>query len=102
MPVKKIIAVIAEWEASSKYVKKMVEEVAKKLNIELEIKEEDWDFLATYGQKDEFGGVEIPQVFIMDDKNQIKFAMGRVPLDDEGKPDLEKGKFILENIIKSY
>jgi hypothetical protein len=28
--------------------------------------------------------------------------MGRVPLDEEGKPDLEKGKKILEEIIKNY
>ncbi|MDT7885997.1 MAG: hypothetical protein RQ968_01320 [Thermoproteota archaeon] len=102
MPVNKLIAVIAEWEAASKYVKKIVEEVSKKLNINLEIKNEDWDFLATYGQKDEYGGVEVPQIFIEDDKGNIKFIMGRVPLDEEGKPDLEKGKKILEEIIKNY
>jgi hypothetical protein len=102
MPAKKLIAVIAEWETASKYVKKLVEEVSKNLNITLEVRNEDWDFLVTYGQKDEFGGVEVPQVFIEDDKGNIKFIMGRVPLDDEGKPDIEKGKKMLEEIIKNY
>jgi len=101
MATKKIIAVIAEWEASSKYVKKIVEEISKETNLELEIKEEDWEFLVNYGVKDEFGGVEVPQVFLQDTNGNIKFVMGRVPLDDEGKPDLEKAKQILREAIKA-
>ncbi len=101
MPVKKIIAVIAEWETSSKYVKKLVEEVSNETNLELEIRQEDWEFLVNYGQKDEYGGVEVPQVFLVDDKGNIKHIMGRVPLDENGKPDLEKGKRILKEAIVS-
>ncbi|HLI47045.1 MAG TPA: hypothetical protein VKU94_07625 [Geobacterales bacterium] len=101
MAAKKIIAVIAEWEASSKYVKKIVEEISKEMNIEIEIKEEDWEFLVNYGVKDEFGGVEVPQVFLQDDSGKIKFLMGRVPLDSEGKPDLEKAKQIIKDAIKA-
>lgn len=101
MPYKKIIAVIADWEASSKYVKKIVEEVAKELNIELEIKQEDWEFLATHGKKDEFGGVEVPQVFLEDDKGNIKYIMSRVPLNEEGQPDLEKAKKILKESVST-
>ncbi|MDT7892465.1 MAG: hypothetical protein RQ952_07045 [Thermoproteota archaeon] len=101
MVAKKIIAVVAEWEASSKYVKKIVEEVSKEKNIQVEIKEEDWEFLVNYGVKDEFGGVEVPQVFVQDDNGNIKFVMGRVPLDAEGKPDLNKAKEILLQAIST-
>jgi hypothetical protein len=97
---KKIIAVLAEWEESSKYVKKVVEEVSKENNVELELKNEDWDFLATYGVKDEFGGVEIPQVFIQTENKEIKYVMSRVPLDENGKPDLKKAKEILNEALK--
>jgi len=101
MVAKKIIAVIAEWEASSKYVKKIVEEISKEKKLELEIKEEDWEFLVNYGVKDEFGGVEVPQVFVQNDNGNIKFVMGRVPLDEEGKPDLNKAKEILLQAIST-
>lgn len=101
MKEKKIIAVIADWEESSKYVKRIVEEVSKEANISLEIKNEDWDFLVTYGVKDEYGGVEVPQVFIQDENDKIKFVMGRVPLDENGKPDLKKAKEILLSALKS-
>jgi hypothetical protein len=97
---KKIIAVLAEWEESSKYVKKVVEEVSKENNVELELKNEDWNFLATYGVKDEFGGVEIPQVFIQTENKEIKYVMSRVPLDENGKPDLKKAKEILNEALK--
>jgi len=97
---KKIIAVLAEWEESSKYVKKVVEEVSKENNVELELKNEDWNFLATYGVKDEFGGVEIPQVFIQTENKEIKYVMSRVPLDENGNPDLKKAKEILNEALK--
>ncbi len=101
MVAKKIIAVIAEWETSSKYVKKLVEEISKETNVELEIRQEDWEFLVNYGKKDEYGGVEVPQVFLVDDKGDIKYVMGRVPLDENGNLDIEKGKKILKEAIAS-
>ncbi|MFP3190394.1 MAG: hypothetical protein RXR31_03530 [Thermoproteota archaeon] len=97
----KIIAVVADWEESSKYIKRVVEEVSKETNTSLEIKNEDWDFLVTYGVKDEYGGVEVPQVFIQDEKDKIRFVMGRVPLDENGKPDLKKAKEILKSALQS-
>lgn len=101
MKIKKIIAVVADWEQSSKYVKKLIEEISKEKNIEIEFKEEDWDFLVKYGEKDEFGGVDIPQVFVEFENGKIKFIMGRVPLNEEGKPDLEAGKKKIEKILNN-
>ncbi|MEM1550237.1 MAG: hypothetical protein QXO74_05820 [Candidatus Methanomethylicia archaeon] len=95
MTVKKIIVVLASWEEASKYVRKAVTELAKEKGFEVEFKEEDYDFLDKYGVKNEYGGIDIPQVFIQNEKNEIKYVMSRVPLDDRGGPNIKEAKEII-------
>jgi len=95
MVAKKIIVVSASWEEASKYVKKAVEELAKEKGFEVEFKEEDYEFLDKYGVKNEYGGIDIPQVFIQDEKNEIKYVMSRVPLDEKGRPNFKEAKEII-------
>ena len=91
-----IIMVTADWEKASSYIKKACKKVAEELNLELEERKEDYEFLDKYGVKNEFGGLDIPQVFIKYDDGEIKYVISRVPLTPRGTPDLEAAV----NIIK--
>ncbi|MCR6691166.1 MAG: hypothetical protein MRT15_02120 [archaeon YNP-LCB-003-016] len=94
MTAKKIIVVSASWEEASKYVKKAVSELAKERGFEVEFKEEDYEFLDKYGVKNEYGGIDIPQVFIQDEEG-VKYVMSRVPLNERGQPDVNAAKKII-------
>ncbi|MCS7096920.1 MAG: peroxiredoxin family protein [Candidatus Methanomethylicia archaeon] len=93
--VKKIIVVSASWEEASKYVRKAVAELVNERGFEVEFKEEDYDFLEKYGVKNEFGGIDIPQVFILDENGEIKYVMSRVPLNEKGQPNINEAKRII-------
>ncbi len=84
-----LIYVGAEWEKASTNVKRLCESVAKEVGVTFEAKEEDYDFLLQHGEKDEFGGVNIPQVFVKYDDGSVKHVMDRIPLTNEGKSDNE-------------
>lgn len=94
-----IIMVTADWEKASGYVKKACKRAAEELGLELEEKKEDYEFLEKYGVKNEFGGLDIPQVFIKYGDGKIKYIMSRVPLTDKGKPDINKAVEIIKNSV---
>lgn len=84
---KKIVLVTADWDVARKYVEPICKGVASELGVELEVRNEDYAFLVEHGEKDDFGGVEIPQVFVVDG-DRVKHVFTRVPLTPEGKPDI--------------
>jgi len=88
----KLIAIIADWEKGSEYLIAASKEVSEKLGVKLEVRKEDWDFLTQYGEKDEFGGVDIPQLFIQTESGKILHVMTRTPLTSDGKPDIGAAK----------
>lgn len=101
MKVEGIIVVTADWEKGSQYALRVCEAVSKSTNIPVEIKKEDYDLLINYGEKDEFGGVDIPQTFLKLEGGSIKHVMTRVPDNDKGMPDIEQGiKKLTEEISK--
>lgn len=91
MKVEGIIAVTADWEKGSQYVIQVCEAVSKGTDIPLEVRKEDYDLLISNGEKDEFGGVDIPQIFLKLADGTIKHVMTRVPINERGMPDMEKG-----------
>lgn len=92
MKVEAIIVVTADWEKAGQYAMKVCEAVSEAQKVPLEVKKEDYDFLITHGEKDEFGGVDMPQIFFRLEGGAIKHIMTRVPLrKEDGHPDLEKG-----------
>lgn len=91
MKPKTVILVTAEWDAVRNYARKICQTAAAQLGVEYKELNEDWDFLTNYGEKDEFGGVEIPQAFIELEDGKIVHVMTKVPLNDRGTPDLQKG-----------
>ncbi len=94
-----IIMVIADWEKASSYVKEVCRKVAEEVGIELEERKEDYDFLCEHGVRNEYGGIDIPQVFIKYDNGEIKYVMSRVPLTSDGKPDLEAAEKMLREAL---
>lgn len=102
MKVEGIIAVMADWERRSQYALQVCEAVSKATNIPLEVRKEDYDFLINYGEKDEFGGVDIPQIFIKLENGAIKHVMTKIPDNEKGMPDIEKGiKMLTESISRA-
>ncbi|MBM5805053.1 MAG: hypothetical protein FJZ49_03145 [Candidatus Verstraetearchaeota archaeon] len=91
MTVEGIIVVTADWERGSQYALKVCESVSKSTNIPVEIKKEDYDLLISFGEKDEFGGVDIPQIFLKLEGGAVKHVMTRLPDNDKGMPDIEQG-----------
>ncbi|MBC7120105.1 MAG: hypothetical protein H5T33_00780 [Candidatus Methanosuratus sp.] len=101
MRVESIILVTADWEKAGQYAAKVCEAVSKAHNVPLEVKKEDYDFLIAHGVKDEFGGIEIPQIFLKLEDGTVKYIMSRIPDRSDGMPDIEKGIQLLTDAIKS-
>jgi len=91
MTAKKVILITAEWDALRQYARRICQEAAQQLSAEYEEVNEDWNFLTEHGEKDEFGGVEIPQAFLQLEDGKILHVMTKVPLNEKGSPDLKSG-----------
>jgi len=101
MKVESIILVTADWEKAGQYAMKVCDAVSKAQNVPLEVKKEDYDFLIAHGVKDEFGGIDIPQVFLKLEDGTVKYVMSRIPDKSDGMPDVEKGIQLLTDAIKA-
>ncbi|MEJ5293507.1 MAG: hypothetical protein WHS82_07935 [Candidatus Methanosuratincola sp.] len=101
MKVESIILVTADWEKAGQYAMRVCDAVSKAQNVPLEVKKEDYDFLIAHGVKDEFGGIDIPQVFLKLEDGTVKYVMSRIPDKSDGMPDIEKGIQLLTDAIKA-
>lgn len=99
MKVEQIIVVTADWEKGSQYSLKVAEAVSAATKIPLEVKKEDYDLLIAHGEKDEFGGVDMPQTFLKLEGGVLKHVMTRIPANERGMPDIEKGIKVLSEAI---
>jgi len=91
----KIILVTAEYDPLRGKIRRVLREISEEKGIEIEEREEDWDFLIKYGERDEIGGFNIPQVFVQYDDGSVKHVLTRIPLSEEGKLDLKRAKEII-------
>jgi hypothetical protein len=87
----KIILVGAPWAAFNDKLKKICQEVASEKGLEFEERNEDYLFLMKYGEKDELGGADIPQVFIQLDDGTVKHILTKVPVAG-AQPDFEEAR----------
>ena len=99
--IKKIIVVTAQWDPLSSRVLKIASKIAEKYGLDIDKKEEDWIFLKKYGEKDELGGADIPQVFIELEDGSIIHVLTKLPLTEEGKTKKKKAEKIIEEKISS-
>ena len=95
MKTKKLILVTASYDQLRGKIRKILSEIASEKKLELDIKEEDWNFLIKYGKRDEIGGFDLPQVFIEYDNGKIEHVLTRIPLTDQGKLDLDRAKKLI-------
>jgi len=93
MKAKKLILVTSESHPSHKPFLKVLEDLSKELNLEKEIKNEDYAFLADYGEKDEFGATFLPQLFLETDDGKIIPILTQMPFNPQKlEADPEEGK----------
>ncbi len=97
-----MVLVTAKHLPQHRYFEKLAKELSSKLGVDLEIREEDYEFLSNYGQKDEFGMAWAPQLFVVLEDGSVKIVLSQLPIDATTlKIDLEKAKAeALENLKK--
>lgn len=88
---KKIVLVTTDWAPFADKVVKICEEEASKAGVPFEIRKDDWIYLTRYGEVDELGGADVPQVFI-EKEGRVIHVLTRIPIDSGGKPDLEAAR----------
>ena len=79
--VRKLILVTAKHLPQHRYFTKIAEELSKRLGCDLEIREEDYEFLSIHGDKDEFGMAWAPQLFVELDDGSIRLILSKLPID---------------------
>ncbi len=98
--VRRIILAIGEGAPLVKQAKRVCTEVSQITGVEVDIIKDDWEFLYEHGERDEWGGIDLPQIFIETDEGEIKHVMTRLPLTPDGKVDLESAKRILLEALR--
>jgi hypothetical protein len=94
MAVKKLILVTAKHLPQHKYFESLAKQLSKELNVPLDVIEEDYVFVNTYGEKDEFGMAWLPQLFAEID-GEIKPILTRLPINERTLDvDLEKARAV--------
>jgi len=86
----KLILVTAKHLPQHRYFMKIVDALAKELNVEVEVREEDYEFLSKYGEKDEFGMAWAPQLFAVLDDGSITPILTKLPIDSNLRIDVSK------------
>lgn len=95
----KIIFVGASWASFNDKLKKICQEIAQQKGIGFEEREEDYVFLTRYGEKDELGGADIPQVFIAYKDGRIRHILTKVPVAGT-QPDFEAARRKIEEALE--
>ncbi len=98
--IKKLILVTAKFHPLHKVFTRITDILAERLNVEKEVKYEDYIFLAKYGEKDEFGMAGTPQLLVEFDDGRILpvLTQGNLPLTAALKPDIDKA---IEQVIST-
>jgi len=81
--IKKLILVTAKHMPQHKYFSELAEELSKKMGVELEVREEDYAFLAEHGDTDEFGMPWTPQLLAELDDGRIVVLLSKMPFDEK-------------------
>ncbi|WFO75687.1 hypothetical protein J4526_02080 [Desulfurococcaceae archaeon MEX13E-LK6-19] len=99
---KKLILVTATHHPLHELWVKLVEDVAQTLNLEKEIRYEDYVLLTEYGDTDDLGMTWLPQLLIELEDGTIKLLLSKMPLNKALQPDYEKAKEEVLSKIKEF
>ena len=84
----KIVLDTAKFHPLHKAWLSLAEKLAKELNVELEVKEEDYMYAIEHGKTDDLGMAALPQLFAVLDNGEVKLVLGEYPFDPATtKPD---------------
>lgn len=97
---KKLILVTATHHPLHELWMKLSDEVSKILNIEREVRYEDYVLLTEHGDTDDLGMPWLPQLLIELDDGSIKLLLSKIPLNKALQPDYNKAKEEILNKIK--
>ncbi|ADG91582.1 hypothetical protein [Thermosphaera aggregans] len=99
--IKKVVLVTAKHHPYHKMWVKMAEDLSKRVNSELEVKEEDYVYLVEHGDKDEFGMAWAPQILVELDDGRVQWLLSQLPLNEALQPDESKAQEIMLEKIRS-
>ncbi len=89
MAIKKLVLVSSTSDPRHKPFMQALEELAKALGVEKEVKEEDYVFLTDYGEKDEFGMPFLPQLFAVTNDGKTVPILTQIPFNKSLQYDVE-------------
>ncbi|MCY0867924.1 MAG: hypothetical protein OWQ48_01650 [Desulfurococcus sp.] len=88
--VKKIVLVTAEHHPYHKLWMKLAETLGRKINAEVEVRNEDYVYLVEHGDKDELGMSWLPQILAELDDGRVQWLLSQLPLNERLEPDEEE------------
>ncbi len=86
----RLVLVTAEHHPYHKMWVRIAERVSKELGVELDVRKEDYLFLAEHGETDEYGMPWLPQLIAEYSDGEHKVLLSNLPLNEAYKPDEEK------------
>ncbi len=98
---KKIILVTAEHHPYHSKWMKLAKSVAEELNLELEVKYEDYVFVIEHGITDELGMAGLPQLLIELDTGEIRPLLHEIPLNEAYQADFDKAREVILEKLKN-
>ncbi len=97
----KVVLVSSTSHPLHKKFKKLSEEVAEKLGVELEVKMEDYAYLSEHGELDDLGMPWLPQLLVELDNGEVKPILTKMPISAKTlQPDLDEARRIIEGKLK--
>jgi hypothetical protein len=79
--VKRVVLDTAEFHPLHRNWVSLAQTIAKELNVDLEVKQEDYVYAISYGDKDDFGMAWLPQLFLEMEDGSVKLIMSQYPFD---------------------
>jgi len=74
--VKKVVLDTAEFHPLHRNWVSLAQTIAKELNVDLEVKQEDYVYAISYGDKDDFGMAWLPQLFLEMEDGSVDRPIG--------------------------
>ena len=97
---RRIILATAEGAPLRGLLERICRKVASDHGVEFQVLSDDWEFLYKHAKRDEYGGIDLPQVFIETEQGEIIHVMTRIPLTPDGKPDIKAAEELLSKALE--
>jgi len=97
--VRRLVLITSDGHPQHKYFKLIAEELSKRLNIDVEVRKDDYVYLSRYGETDDLGLTWLPQLMAELEGGEVIKILTQPALTPAGKLDIEGGlKQALRNL----